>query len=191
MRKLLTTIYFVLAFSTVSLSQVIPNCSSFRTCKADRLSPTTKGSNVDYSYYRCVGGCCGSGFSACLNNTPGDGSVCGKYGCESKCNGTSPNFTGFTHTYYDCEDTLHIDTTTCQATCSTPTPTPKPSPTPNPFCDPAERNACKSNFGYYDESICYCYPIASTCTNPCKHRPVWPRRLPHRLGQQRLRLLRL
>lgn len=127
MWKLLTTIYFVLALSTVSLSQVILNCSSFRTCKAYRLSPTTKGSNVDYSYYQCVGGCCGGGFSACLNNTPGDGSICGKYGCESKCNGASPNFTGFTHTYYDCEDTLHIDTTTCQATCSTPTPTPTPS----------------------------------------------------------------
>src|SRR5918911_2270029 len=71
-------------------------------------------------------GTIGAGFSSCLNG--GSGS-CPKHGCESTCDGTALKYTGFTHSYFDCHDTLHIDTTQC-ANC----PIPKPTPTPTPSC---------------------------------------------------------
>lgn len=52
----------------------------------------------------------GFGFSSCLNNTPGG--TCPNHDCESRCDGTF-GITGFTHTYYDCNDSLHIDTNQC------------------------------------------------------------------------------
>lgn len=125
MLKMLGIVCCVFGLSTLTTAQIITNCQSFRSCSA---RPTVSGSNVDFSYYQCGGLCCGGGFSSCSNGGSGD---CPSHGCESRCNGVAPNFTGFTHTYYDCEDTLHIDTTQCSGCKATPTPTPTPCPTPN------------------------------------------------------------
>jgi hypothetical protein len=117
----------ILALSAVVRSQVITNCERFRSCSVSTIS-NGGGTSVDYSYSQCGGSCCFGGFSSCLNNTPG--ATCPSSGCESRCNGTSPNWTGYTHTYFDCEDTFHIDTSTCSG-CPAPSPTPTPTPTPS------------------------------------------------------------
>lgn len=124
MLKMIAIVCCLCGFCLVGTAQVITNCDRFRSCTASR---TSNGSNVDYSYYQCGGFCCGGGFSSCINGT----GPCPKYGCESRCTGGSANSTGFTHTYFDCEDTLHVDTKKCSG-CPQPTPTPTPTPTP---CD--------------------------------------------------------
>lgn len=142
----------MLGIYVVSTAQVIAGCDRFRSCTASSIS---NGSKVDYSFYQCGGFCCGGGVNACLNNSPGDGSICGIKDCKSRCNGAAPNITGFTHTYSDCEDTVHIDTYGCSG-CPTPTPTPTPTPAPTSDCNDPELIAyCEASGGLWKRCGCY------------------------------------
>ena len=150
MFKVLFIIFWITCFHLTGLAQVLTNCSRFRSCS---VSSSSNGSTVDYSYFQCGGLCCGGGFSSCLN---GGGGTCPSYDCESKCNGTAPNFTGFTHSYFDCNDTLHIDTTSCSG-CPPPAPTPTAAPQPTP---------CLPTFDGGGATSCECNPDDPYCVSP-------------------------
>jgi hypothetical protein len=157
--KSVAILLWILTFYIVVQNQTITNCDRFQSCSATTLSGGG-GTNVDYSYYQCGGFCCGGGFSACLNGGSG---TCPKYGCESRCNGIAPNYTSFTHTYFDCQDALHIDTTSCSG-CPKPSPTPTPTPTPTPVpCYPCVGDPEYSSFSYD-----MCFPDYHWSCKQCK-----------------------
>jgi hypothetical protein len=148
MFKTIALLLSIVSSVTVAASQTISNCDRFRACSARN---DAQGSHVDYEYLLCgqFGGV-GVGFSGCINNNPE--ATCPSSGCESRCNGISPNWTGFTHTYFDCNDTVHIDTTGCSG-CPQPSPTPTPTPLPNDYCYP-----CPGDPGYSSFSYDMCFP---------------------------------
>ena len=167
MRKILS--FFALVFTACFLlfyatgeSQTITNCSTFTSCEK---KDTSTGCDLNIFWTRCDGSH-GSSHGGCTNAGCIADCACA---CQKDATG---NVTGKTTSWYNsCSGVIGGETKVCSGCASTPTPTPtpRPRPTPNPFCDPADRNACKSHLGYYDENVCYCYPIASTCTNPVNY----------------------
>lgn len=107
--RMCAVVYCVFSFCVADVGQQISDCEFFRSCQSSAL-PNGGGTRVDYSYAICGGWGVGGGFSGCLNNTPG--ATCPSHDCESRCDGTF-GISGFTHTYYDCNDVLHIDTSQC------------------------------------------------------------------------------
>jgi hypothetical protein len=155
MLKSIAILFWILTFCILVHNQTITNCDRFRSCTVTILSGGA-GTNIDYSYTQCGGFCCGGGFSSCMNGGSG---TCPNYGCESRCNGVSPSYTSFTHTYFDCNDTLHIDTTSCSG-CPAASPTPTPTPVP---CYPCAGDPEYSSYNYD-----MCYPDYHWSCTQCK-----------------------
>ena len=155
MLRSIAILFCILTFCILVHNQTITNCDRFRSCAVQSLSDGA-GTYVDYSYYQCGGFCCGGGFNSCLNGGSG---TCPSYGCESRCNGVAPNYTSFTHTYFDCQDALHIDTTSCSG-CPAASPTPTPTPAP---CYPCVGDPEYSSFSYD-----MCFPDYHWSCKQCK-----------------------
>ncbi len=152
MRKALIILSCILAIYGVMGAQ----SDALTDCKKMILCNTYTGDNgncaIEWEYERCSGGFTGV-YTPC--------ETCEEDTCSCNCQGTAPNYVGYSKSWVDCQGVVKFETKSCQGCQPSPSPSPVPSPSEAPTpCTPP----LKLDGGVTDS--CECNPDDPNCVSP-------------------------
>jgi hypothetical protein len=139
MRKPLIILSCILAIYGVigAQSGSITDCKRVTFCKTD---PKNKNNCIiEWEYERCSGGFTGV-WTPC--------NTCEEDTCSCNCQGTAPNYSGYSMSWVDCQGVVKFETKSCLG-CPTPAPTP-----------------CSPKFDGGTTDSCECNPDDPNCASP-------------------------